>query len=277
VRVGEFQNLKIARVAEHGLYLTDGESDVLLPRNQCDSRMRIDDVMRVFVYNDSLDRPVATTRSPLVTVGQFARLKVVSTNEAGAFLDWGLEKDLFCPIREQIVPMKPGAWAFVRVYLDEISKRLVCTSRWKRFVTADGSEFQIGQKVSVIIAEKAADFVTAIIDYRVRATLFSNEWHERIEVGDVRDAYIKSVREDDHKIALSLRPQTREAVLSEKDRVLNALRENKGVLRLSDKSSPEDIQAAFGLSKGAFKKLLGALYKEGLIEIEPHTIRLKNY
>lgn len=275
MRIGEYNELEIIRDSPHGLYLTDGMNDALLPANQCSREMHLGDRIRVFLYTDSEDRPIATTRHPLATVGQFAKLKVVETYDHGAFLDWGLDKDVYCPIREQIVPMQAGRWAFVRLYLDEISSRVVCTSRWKRFLTSDGREFKPGERVSIIVAERTPNFVTAIIDHRVRATLFADEWTEDLEVGDQREAFIKSVRDTDYKIALSLRPQGREAILGERERVLQLLKDNRGVLRLSDKSSPERIQEALGMSKGAFKKLIGALYKEGLIDIEPSLIRLR--
>src|SRR4051812_18735654 len=130
MRIGEYQDLRVVRESQHGLYLADPEGvEVLLPRGQCPERMRIGDTMKVFVYTDSEDRPVATTMKPHAVVGEFAKLRVVSVTNAGAFLDWGLDKDLFCPAREQQPPMQEGRDYVVRIYLDEVSQRVVCTAK----------------------------------------------------------------------------------------------------------------------------------------------------
>ncbi|MBS1700551.1 MAG: GntR family transcriptional regulator [Armatimonadetes bacterium] len=275
MKIGEYQHLRVIGESEHGLFLGDGASKVLLPNNQCPDDLLIRDSIEVFIYTDSEDRPVATTDRPYGIVGDFVVLRCVGTTRHGAFLNWGLAKDLFCPIREQHFPMLEGADYLVRIYLDPVSNRVACSTRVERYLSTDGSEFEPGQKVSIMVADFTDDFIAVIVEGRVKASIFPDEWHESLELGEVRDAYIKRIR-GDGKVAISLRPQGYQAVIGERDRILSALRENGGSLPVSDKSSPEEIHRRFGLSKGAFKKLIGGLMKEGLIDIEPQSIRLKS-
>lgn len=272
--MGEYQELQAVWESQHGVFLGDEDEEVLLPRGQCPTGLKRGDTLRVFLYTDSLDRPIATLKKPLAVAGEFAKLAVVSVTGAGAFLDWGLDKDLFCPIKEQQAPMRVGQSYVVRVYDDEVSDRVVCSSKLGKFLQASGEGLRPGQQVRIMVAEKTHEMFVVIIDGAIKGSLFSDEWHEDLHVGDVRDAFVKQVRASDGKVAVSLRPQGFNAVLGERDRLLNALRTAGGSLPVSDKSSPEEIQRRFGLSKGAFKKLIGALYRERVIEIEPKAIRL---
>jgi predicted RNA-binding protein (virulence factor B family) len=262
------------RETYHGFYLADSEAEVLLPKGQCAPEMRIGDMVRLFVYTDSEDRPIATIKKPIATVGEFAKLRVVSVTGAGAFLDWGLDKDLFCALGEQQAPMREGGEYLVRVYLDEVSQRVTCTSKFSRFLRPDGEGLELGQRVKIIVAGKTPDLISVIVDGSIRGSLFPDEWHEKLQIGDVRDAYVKAVREVDGKVAVSLRPQGYKAVLSEADRLLEKVKASGGSLAVSDKSTPEEIHKLFGLSKGAFKRLIGALYRDGRIVIDPDRIRL---
>lgn len=275
VRIGEYQDLEVVRGSPQGFYLSDGEMEVLLPRKQCPLELQVGDELRVFVLTDSEDRPIATTLRPKATVGKFALMRVVSVSNAGAFLDWGLDKDLFCPFREQRRPMSEGEEYVVRVYLDQVTERVVASSKLNRFLNPEGEGLQIGQQVKIMVTEFTPEAAIVIIDDTWKGSLFRDEMHERLRIGDTRDAFIKNIRPQDKKVAVSLRPIGYEAVLGEKERILKSLELNGGMLNVSDKSSPEEIQKRFGLSKGAFKKVLGALYKEGKIEIEPYAIRLK--
>jgi len=274
MRIGEYQNLRMVRGAPQGVYLGDDEAEVLLPLRQCPSGLQIGDTLRAFVYTDSEDRPIATTHRPIAAVGEFGKMRVVSVTSAGAFLDWGLPKDLFCPIREQLRPMQEGDWCLVRVYLDEVSSRVVCSSMLNRFLQLDGEGLEVGQAVQIMVSGFGKDVIYVIVDGRIKGSLFRDEWHERLQLGDVRDAFVKTIRPQDKKVAVSLRPVGYQAALGERERILKSLEMNGGFLNISDKSSPEEIHRRFGLSKGSFKKILGALYKEGLIEIEPYAIRL---
>ena len=271
MRIGEYQDLRVERETQHGLYLSDGEDEVLLPRGQCPQRGQFGDTLRVFVYTDSEDRPVATIKKPYATVGQFAKLRVVSATSSGAFLDWGIDKDLFCPLREQHPELREGNAYLVRIYLDDVS----CTTKLSKYLRSNGEGLSVGQPIKIMVAGRAAEMISVIVNDAIRGSLFPDEWHERLEIGDVRDAYVKSIRAEDGKVAVSLRPQGYQAVLGERDRLLKALKDSGGSLPVSDKSSPEQIHAMFGLSKGAFKKLIGTLYREGLLVIEPESIRLK--
>ncbi len=274
MRIGEIQKLPVVREMPQGLYLGDDQDSVLLPRGQCPRDAAPGDVLEVFVYTDSEDRPVATLRQPKATAGQFAFLRVVAINGVGAFLDWGLDKDLFCPAQEQATRMREGQSYLVRVYLDEASQRLVCTSKLAKFVRPEAEDMRQGQPVTGIVWEVLPQMTTLILDNRVRGTLFPDEIVEPLRVGEVRTVYIKRIRPDDLKVAVSLRPQGFHGVLNERDRLLAELRDNGGFLPVSDKSPPEVIYKRFGLSKGAFKKLIGALYRDGIIAIDDNSIRL---
>lgn len=276
MRMGDIQDLIVFRESPHGLYLADDDGEVLLPNNQCPDDARQGDIISAFVYTDSEDRPIATMKRPYAVVGEFAMLEVVSAIYGGAFLDWGLDKDLFCPASEQIRPMKVGEVHLVKVILDKVSDRVIASGKVQRNLKAKGDNLMPGQKVRIIVAERTPDVIKVIINNEIRGTIFPDEWHDRLQVGDVKDAYVKTVRPEDGKVAVSLRPQGYVAVLGERETVLSALKANGGSLEMSDKSSPEEIYRRFGLSKGAFKKLIGTLYKEGKIVIESNSIRLKS-
>ena len=273
--LGDYQSLEIARDTNQGLYLTDGVYEVLLPRRQCPPHAHIGEPIRVFVLTDSEDRPIATTKVPYGKVGDFAALKVVTVADSGAFLDWGLDKDLFCPFKEQIVPMKEGQRYVVRIYIDQASERIVCTSKIHKFLRPTGEDLKPGQPVKVMIAGFTPNAATVIVNNEIKASIFNDEIYENLRVGDVRDGFVKSIRPQDQKVAISLRPVGYQSVLGEREKLLAALKKNGGFLPLSDRATPEEIHRALGLSKGAFKKLIGALYKEGIIQIETHVIRLK--
>lgn len=275
MRMGEYERLKVIGESEHGLYLGDGETKVLLPQGQCPDDLLMNDYIEVFLYTDSEDRPVATLKKPIAKVGEFAVLRCVSVTGAGAFLNWGLDKDLFCPVKEQNYHMMAGEDYLVRIYLDVVSNRVACSSKINRFLKANGEELEPGEKVKIMVADFHQDWITVIINNEIKGSIFPDEWHEKLKLGEVRDAYVKRIRPDDRRVAISLRPQGYQAVLGERDRIMQALIDNEGVLPVSDKSSPEEIHRRFGLSKGAFKKLIGSLFREGLIDIGAREIRLK--
>lgn len=275
MKMGEINELTLVRDSMHGWFLTDGTDEVLLPNKECNESMREGAKLKVFVLTDSEDRPIATLRKPLAMVGEFAKLRVVSVTRNGAFLDWGLDKDLFCPPKEQAEPMVEGRDYVVRVYLDEVSNRPVCSTRLNRFLSQEGWGIRAGQAVQFMVAGRTPEFLSVIIDGKFRGSLFKDEWVEELGLGDVRSGFIKAVRREDGRIAVSLRPQGYDAVMDSGQQLLAKLRAAGGTLPLSDRSSPEDIQRLVGLSKGAFKKLIGGLWKEGLIELEKDRIKLK--
>lgn len=275
MKIGEFNELEIMRDSVYGLYLSDGTDEVLLPNKECSQGMRIGQKLRVFVLTDSEDRLIATTRQPIATVGEFALLRVVGVTRKGAFLDWGLDKDLFCPPKEQIEPMVEGRSYVVRVYLDEVSGRPACSTRLNRFLSQEGWGLRAGQRIKFMVAACNPEFLSVIIDGKHRGSLFKDEWVENLRLGDVREGFIKAIRKEDGRIAVSLRAQGYDAVMSERERLLDALIKAGGALNLSDRSSPDEIQRVVGMSKGAFKKLIGGLWKEGVIELEKDRIRLR--
>lgn len=275
MRIGEYQELKVVRDSPHGLYLGDEEAEVLLPRIFCPKGIRFGDTLEVFVLTDSEDRPVATTQRPKATVGEFAYLEVLSLTESGAFFDWGLDKDLFCPRRELPQYIQPDEKHLVRIYLDEVSGRVACTTKFNKYLRSDGRELVPGQPVKILVTSLSRDVVKVIVEDRIKGSIFPDEWHDRLYVGETRTGYVKTVRPDDGKVAISLRPQGYQAVLGEKERLMSSLRSAGGMLPVSDKSTPEEIHRRFGLSKSAFKKLIGTLYREGQIEIHADCIRLQ--
>jgi len=274
MRIGDYQELVAVKETPHGYYFADDEETVLLPRKECPKGLRYGNTLRLFVYTDSEDRPVATTKQPKAVVGEFAALEVVGVSGAGAFLDWGLDKDLFCPIREQLTPMRVGEMHVVRVYLDEVSRRVVCTAKVGRYLKSTGDGLEVGQKVKLMVSGRSPDALTVIIDESYRGSLYPDEQTRPLRIGEIHSGYIKQIRDRDGKIAVSLRPQGFASVLGERERVVEAVRQAGGFLAVSDRSSPEEIQDRFGISKGSFKKLIGTLYKDGVITIEANGIRL---
>jgi len=274
MRIGEYNDLRVTRESPYGLYFGDEEAEVLLPKKECLGTMHIGDVHRLFVLTDSEDRPIATRKKPLAVVGDFAKMKVVSVTDAGAFLDWGIDKDLFCPPKEQAEPMVEGKNYVVRVYLDEVSGRPAASSRLNRFLQIEGWGLKPGQAVEILVAERTREAITVIVNGFIRAAIFPDEWHDEIRLGDRRQAYVKAVRATDGRVAISLRPQGYEGAMSTRDTLIAKLRASGGRLAVSDRSTPQEIHDLLGISKGAFKKLIGTLWKEGVISLEKDYIRL---
>ena len=274
MRIGSFNELEIVREVEFGVYLSDGESDVLLPIRQVPVRAKIGDSLRVFVYTDSQDRPIATTRQPKAVAGEFAMLRIVSVSDVGAFADWGLEKDLLIPMSEQRYTLHAERGYVVRVVLDKLTNRVFGSTRLSKFLNPDTSSLKEGQQVQAIVIHHTDDGTMAIIDNQFSAAFFPDEIFERLRLGERRTAYVKKIREDG-KVSLSLSPQGYESVVSHAPMILEMLKKSGGFLPYSDQSPPETIRAAVGMSKGSFKKIIGMLMKEGKIENSYHGIRLK--
>lgn len=273
MEIGQWQNLIVKRESPYGLYLSDGETEVLLPENQCPDDALVGHSLKVFLYTDSEDRVIATRQKPIATVGEFAAMTVLSVTQTGAFLDWGLMKDLFCPYREQTRELREGESAFVFVYLDERTRRVVATTKWWKHTLSHRDELDQGDEVKLIVADVTPEFTSVIVNQKFKGAIFPDELVTSLSVGLKVKGYVKRVR-DDGQLALSLRPQGYEAVLSQSDRLVKMLEENNGELPFSDRSSPDAILKTFGMSKGAFKKLIGTLYREGVIVIEDDRIAL---
>ena len=273
LHLGEFQELPIARITSPGAFLSDGEMDVLLPTKYIPKDAKVGDLVNVFLYRDSEDRPIFTTLTPNLKVNEFGYLKVKQITPVGAFLDWGIEKDLLVPFREMNGRLEEGEWVLVYLFLDEKSDRLVATSKVSRFYKNQEHDLEEGQEVQLMIANETDLGVNVIINNKYSGLVYRSDiFHDVIE-GDRMTGYVKTVRPD-HKLDISLRKTGLENLEEGANLILNELKSNGGFLALTDKSSPDEIQVELQMSKKNFKRSVGILYKQKLIIIEDKGIRL---
>jgi predicted RNA-binding protein (virulence factor B family) len=274
--VGRYNSLQVVKHANFGLYL-DGAQDgeILLPNRYIpkDIPSEDEDWLNVFIYLDSDDKLIATTEKPKVQVGEFASLKVVEVNSIGIFLDWGLPKDLLLPYSEEKRPLKAGDYCVVHVYLDKHTRRITATTRLDRYLDKLPANYAVGQEVDLLVAEETAMGFKAIINNKHWGLIHKNEVFKFLRSGKQEKGFIKEVRSDGN-ISLSLQPVGEQLASSLNAQILSKLRENNGVLPVSDKSDPTVISNLFGVSKGNFKKAIGALYKQGQIVIHADRIEL---
>lgn len=278
IPLGEFHTLTIQRRLEQGFYLglagsTDPDESVLLPNRYITEKMALGDQIDVFIYNDSEDRIVATTLIPKITLNRFACLKVVSISRHGAFLDWGLAKDLFVPFREQAKKMEEGEHHIVFLYIDKLTNRLVASSKLHKFLDKQRAPFRVNDEVELMIAERTDLGVNVIINEKYKGVLYENEIFQELVYGERLKGYIKKVRED-NKIDVRLQRPGYGSIQLNEQKILERLKENKGFLPLNDYSTPEDIIASLSMSKKVFKKSIGSLFKQRLIRIEEKGIYL---
>ena len=262
MKIGEYNELRINRTVDFGAYLIDEDThEVLLPKRYLTPEMKVGDTVRVFVYNDSENRPVATTEVPTAVVGDFALMRVKAVNKVGAFLDWGLvAKDLLVPFSEQRVDMKVGRSYIVRVYLDEASGRIVASAKLAKFLNKTEPDYYHRERVEVLVVQRSDLGFRVIVDNAHWGQIYQNETYQDVNIGDRLTAYVKQVR-DDGKVDVTLSKIEKLRVDDLADRIEQYLKEHGGEMTLTDKSTPEDINAAFGCSKKDFKKALGQLYK----------------
>ena len=278
IKLGDYNLLKIVKSVDFGLYLDGDEAgEILLPQRYVTHQMRVGDEIQVFIYLDQDERPVATTETPLARVGDFACLEVAWTNEYGAFLRWGLMKDLFCPFREQKMRMERGKSYIVYVKVDEDSYRLMATAKVDKYLSippfhGEGS-LKHGTAVDVLIWQKTDLGFKCIVDNRYQGQLYDDQVFQQLHTGDRLTAYIDHVREDG-KIDLTLQPTGRRHTLDFAEVLLRYLYEHDGRCELGDKSPAEAIYARFQVSKKAYKKAIGDLYKRRLIQITDKGIAL---
>lgn len=276
MEVGKYNTLRVLRATSVGLYLGDSEgNDVLLPHKYIPENVEMGSELEVFIYRDSEDRLIATTLTPAILRDQFAILEVVATSSIGAFLDWGLEKDLFVPFKEQNHKLQQGQWVPVYLYLDEETDRLVASARINKFFrNQEAIDLEENQKVDILVFEKTDLGYNVIIHNRYKGLIYENEIFRRLAWGDQTTGYIKNIREDG-KIDVSLQPLGFLNARDENSRIiLEKLKDNAGILHLSDSSDPLDIQEQLGMSKKAFKKAIGGLYRDGLITLAEASIEL---
>ncbi|RML62144.1 RNA binding S1 [Pseudomonas syringae pv. pisi] len=274
--IGRYNSLQIVKHTNFGLYL-DGAQDgeILLPNRYIpkDVPTEDEDWLNVFVYLDSEDKLLATTEKPKVQVGEFASLKVVEVNSIGVFLDWGLPKDLLLPYSEEKRTLQAGDYCVVHVYLDKHTRRITATARLDRYLDKTPANYSVGQEVDLLVAEATDMGFKAIINNKHWGLIHKNEVFKFMRAGKQEKGYIKEIRSDGN-ISLSLQPVGAEAASSLNSKILAKLRENDGTLPVSDKSDPQVISGLFGVSKGNFKKAIGALYKQGQIVIHADRIEL---
>ena len=272
--IGKINHLKVVKELSFGLYLDGGEhGEILIPIRYVPKGCRIGDEIDVFIYFDSEDRIIATTEEPFGMIGDFVLLKVISVNAVGAFLDWGLSKDLLVPFREQKQTMQEGRWYMVRIYFDKDSNRIVASAKLDAFLDNLPPDYEEGQEVDLIICSETELGFKAIINNLHWGMLYKNEVFQSLEKGQRIKGFIKKVREDE-KIDLSLVRPGYGKVDDISEKLMEYLRNNSGFMPLTDKSSPEIIYSLFGISKKAFKMTIGGLYKKGFVLLESNGVRL---
>lgn len=276
IEIGKYNTLEILRHTSVGLYLGDesGE-DVLLPNKYCPEEYEIGGKLEVFVYRDYAERKIATNIDPKIKLHEFAFLQVTAVSEVGAFLDWGLEKDLLVPFKEQRQKMEQGRWYVVYLNLDEKSYRLYASNKTDKFLSNDNLTIEEGDMVSLMALSKSEIGYNVIVNNKHKGLVFANEVFRTLNVGDRLTGYVKKIRED-NKIDITLQPIGYEQFNDVNvNRLISLLETNNGVLLLSDKSSPDEIYAVAGMSKKAFKRAVGALYKAGRVVLEKEKTILK--
>lgn len=273
--IGSFNTLQVVKRVAFGLYL-DGEEmgEILLPNRYVPDNAQIGDYLNVFVYTDGEDRPIATTLEPLAKVGDFAFMQVKSVASVGAFLEWGIMKDLLVPYSEQTVSLKEGQKVLVYVYLDSKSKRVVASAKWEKFTEKeDFSEIAEGDEVQVLVASVTDLGYKVLINQRYTGLIYKNEVFSKINIGDSLTAYISKIRLDG-KIDVRLKKSGYEAVAGEASMILKKLENAGGFLPTTDKSPAEEIYEIYGVSKKTYKKAIGELYKKRLITLTESGIKL---
>lgn len=273
LRIGDFNRLRVVKEVDFGMYLESDLGEILLPKKYIEPGTEVDQFVNVFIYTDSEDRLIATTLTPHAVVDEFAAMKVKHTTDFGAFLDWGLEKDLLVPFREQHKRLKEGDVAVVRVVLDHRTNRVIGVGKLGPFINKDVSDLEEGQKVDLLIYDFTDLGIQALINEEFSGMIYSNEVFEDLKIGDRGEGYIKKIREDG-KIDLSLQKQGYGAVKDSTEGIFEQLKKSGGFLPYHDKSDPDDIQRVFKISKKNFKKAIGGLYKEGKIKIDDKGIYL---
>ena len=273
MELGKYNLLTIDRVTKVGLFLTDGTKDVLLPLKYIPKNYEIGQDISVFIYLDHEERLVATTLEPYILLNQFGLLRVNYTNQFGAFLDWGLEKDLFVPFKEQARPMEKGKRYLVYSYIDEKTNRIVASSKTNQFLDNKALTVGVGDEVNLIISHTTEMGINVIINDKHKGLLYKDQVYDDIRIGDRVKGYIKSIRPDS-KIDVTLQRQGYENIEPNSEKILLELKASRGFIRLNDSSHPEDIRTVFKMSKKTFKKAIGLLYKEKQIDIKEDGIYL---
>jgi predicted RNA-binding protein (virulence factor B family) len=274
IEPGKINKLKVVRESPAGLHLTDNDNnEVLIPASHVREKYKAHDKLDVFVYHDSENRLAATTRKPLVMPGNFAFLRCTSVTEHGAFLDWGIEKDLFVPFAEQHEELEKERFYVVYITVDDVSGRLIGSTRVENFLSNEGHTLEGGQEVEIMLYHESDLGFSCIINGKHQGLIYHNDIYQDLFIGEELHAYIKTVR-DDGLIDVSLQKSGFKNVLSATETILAYLEEHGGELDLHDKSSPQEISEKFNMSKATFKKSIGILYRQRKVLIKPDGVTL---
>lgn len=276
IEIGKFNTLKILRDTEPGLFLGDGQDcEVLLPNRYVPQDFELDEMIDVFVYLDNEERLVAVTDIPYIQKGEFALLRCNAVNEFGAFMDWGMVKELFCPFVEQAFKMKEGGWYLVYCYLDEKTERLVASSKTNRFLTNNNLTFEIHEEVDLIVSHPSTLGMNVIINNSHLGLIYKDDIFKDLSIGDKIKGYVKKIREG-NKIDVTLQKMGYRNIEPSAKELLKLISIHNGKLSITDKSSPQEIKSIAQMSKKSFKKAVGNLYKRRLISLKNDGIYLKN-
>jgi predicted RNA-binding protein (virulence factor B family) len=274
INVGQFNLMRVDRKVDFGFYMDDGAEGILLPKRFVPSGLQVDDTISVFVYHDSDNRLIATTQEPLAVVGDIASLKVVAITKQGAFLDWGLMKDLFVPVSQQLSSMRLGGKYLVKLYLDKQTGRVAATEKIDNQISNDILTVKEGEKVKLQVYRESDIGYVVIVNQVHQGLVYKNEVFTHLHIGQmIEEGFVKKIRED-NKLDIGIGKQGVEKLDDDQVKLIQLLKLHKGFLPYHDKSSPEDIYAFFGISKKAFKMNVGMLYKAKKITIEDGGIRL---
>jgi predicted RNA-binding protein (virulence factor B family) len=274
INVGQFNLMRVDRKVDFGFYMDDGAEGVLLPKRFVPSGLQVDDTISVFVYHDSDNRLIATTQEPFAVVGDIAALKVVDITGQGAFLDWGLMKDLFVPVSQQLSSMRLGGKYLVKLYLDKQTGRVAATEKIDNQISNDILTVKEGEKVKLQVYRESDIGYVVIVNQVHQGLVYKNEVFTHLHIGQMIDeGFVKKIRED-NKLDIGIGKQGVEKLDDDQVKLIQLLKLHKGFLPYHDKSSPEDIYAFFGISKKAFKMNVGILYKAKKIALEDGGIRL---
>lgn len=274
LNIGNYNTLKIIKILSFGAYLDGGEGkEILLPTRYVPDGAQVGDDVEVFIYHDNEGRLIATTLHPKAVVGEFAFMQVKSVNTTGAFLDWGLMKDLLVPYKEQKLTMREGKWYLVYVRLDHVTGRIMASARIEKFLNNIPPKYKFNQEVDLLVADDTEIGYKVIVNNLHWGMVYHNQVFQRLEKGEHLKGYVKEIREDD-KLDISLTPLGYQKVDGIAQTILQALQMQNGFLPVHDKSDPEVIYSLFRCSKKAFKQAIGALYRQHRIALEPDGIRL---
>ncbi len=274
MELGKYNTLTIVRHTSVGFFLEDENGDdVLLPVKWVPEGAMEGDEIEVFVYLDSEERPIATTMKPKAHVGEFAYLRAKQLTRVGAFLEWGLEKDLFCPFIEQEGRMQEGNWYVVYVYVDKMTDRITASAKLENFLEKRDIMLKPNQEVDLLVWKQTPLGYNVIVDNQYLGLIYDNEIFKKVNIGERTTGYVKNIRED-NKIDIILQKQGYSGVEPNAQKILEALKANKGFLNLNDKSNPDEISNRLEMSKKTFKKAIGGLLRQKLISIEDDGIRL---